>query len=96
MLKLQTPKGNHLDLGKKPMIETHLNAMLQPIRNILSQTYYQLGENLHRRQSGNRSLCRLLSVCLIIIKHILYLIIIMSLKFIHAGLPWETNIWLVP
>ena len=52
------------------MIKTHLNAMLQSIRNILSQTYCQLGENLHHRQSGNRSLCRILSVCLIIIKYI--------------------------
>ena len=97
MFKMKIPKINDLDLGKKPMTKTHLNAMLQPIRNILSQTYYQLGENLHRRQSGNRRLCMILSVCLIIIiTHILYLIIIMSLKFIHAGLPWETNIWLVP
>ena len=95
MFKMKIPKINDLDLGKKPMIKTHLNAMLQPIRNILSQTYYQLGENLHRRQSGNRRLCMILSVCLIS-THILYLIIIMSLKFIHAGLPWETNIWLVP
>ena len=70
MLNMKIPKINDLDLGKKPMIETHLNAMLQPIRNILSQRYYQLGENLHRRQSGNRRLCMILSVCLII-KHIL-------------------------
>ena len=96
MLKMQKPKINRLDLGKKPMTKTHLNATLQTIRNILSQTYYQLGENLRRRQSGSSSLCRILSVCLIIIQHILYLIIIMSLKFIHTGLPWETNKWLVP
>ena len=89
---MQTPKINHLDLGKKPMIKTHLNAMLQSIRNILSQTYCQLGENLHHRQSGNRRLCRILSVLSNIY---MYLIIIMSLEFIHAGLPWETNIWLV-
>ena len=55
MLKMQTPRINHLDLGKKPMIKRHLNAMLQPTRNTRSQTCYQLGENLHRRQSGNRS-----------------------------------------